>query len=150
MSTGGEIDGTNDELGRWEFALPRKPDVVPSNVPYVSSARNPEAGIVSVGTPEFCKYEGFTLRGLLARLWNVPESRVAFRGSFDEAARFDVVLVPPDPERVDIDRLMRDGSFEVDVRVDGGVDALLAALRDIGIETTPSRRDVRLLVVRRR
>ena len=263
MSTGDEFDGTKDELGRWEFVPPQKPDVAPSNTPYVSPARNPEAGIVSASTPEFCKYEGFTLRGLLAKLWNVPESRVAFRGSFDEAARFDAVLVPPDPEHLDLDTLMRDGvathfgldvtfeeqqtdvlvlsapngiagmgpsgggglmsfygsfalddpsmpaldemrdalaqqlqasmgramfpaapselsvggtatvdsirdmlehlqerlvvdetgaegSFEVDLRVDGGVDALLAALREIGIETTPSGRDVRMLVVRRR
>ena len=263
MSTGDEFDGTKDEPGRWEFAPPQKPDVAPSDSPYVSPARNPEAGIVSAATPEFCKYEGFTPRGLLAQLWDVPESRIAFRGSFDEDARFDVQLVPRDPGSVEMDALLRDGiathfgfdvtfedqrmdvlvlsapngivgigppggggmssyyasfevdeasmpaldqmrdellrrmqasvgrtmfpaspfelslggtatvdsirdmlehlqerlvvdetgsdgSFEVDLSVDGGIDGLLAALREIGIETTASRRDVRMLVVRQR
>ena len=262
MSTGDEFDGTNDEPGRWQFAPPQRPNVVPSNVPYVSPARNLEAGIVSVATPEFRKYEGFTLRGLLAKVWDVPESRIAFRGSFDDDARFDLVLVPRDQGRVEIEALLRDGiathfgfdvsfedqpmdvlvlsapkgiagmglsgggglssfsasfeldessmpaldqmrdellrrmqasmgrtmfpgspselslggmatvdsirdmlehlqellvldetgadgSFEVDLRVDGGVDALLAALRETGIMTTPATRDVRMLVVTR-
>ena len=260
MSTG-EFDGTKDEPGRWQFAPPQKPDVTPSNTPYVSPARHPDAGIVSASTPEFCKYEGFTLRGLLANFWKIPESRIEFRAAFDEEARFDTVLVPPDPERVDMETLMRDGitthfgldvsfedqpmdvlvlsapdgiagmgppgggglssfyasfeldeasmpaldqmrdelarrlqapmggamlpgspselslggtatvdsirdmlehmqdrlvidetgadgSFNIDIRVDGGLDALVAALRERGIETTPSRRDVRMLVVR--
>ena len=247
MSTAGEWDG--------------KPDVVPSNLPYVSRASRPEAGIVSVGTPEFCKYEGLRLRDLMATCWNVPISRVAFVGAFDEDARFDVVLMPPEPANVDLEALMRDGitthfgfdvsfedqpmdvlvlsapdgiagmgppgggglssfyasfeldeasmpaldqmrdelarrlqapmggamlpgspselslggtatvdsirdmlehmqdrlvidetgadgSFNIDIRVDGGLDALVAALRERGIETTPSRRDVRMLVVR--
>ena len=259
MSTG-EFDGTKDEPGRWQFAPPQKPDVTPSNTPYVSPARHPEAGIVSASTPEFCKYEGFTLRGLLANFWRIPESRIEFRGSFDDKARFDFVLVPADPERTDMDTLMRDGitthfgldlyvedqamdvlvlsapngivglgpdcggvmssygtfaleepmvpglqevpdefpqhlsagpdpwmslaselsvsgtatvelvrdmlerlqdrlvvdetgaagSFEVDLRVDSGVEGLVAVLRDkLGIVTTPSRRDVRMLAVRR-
>ena len=220
----------------------RKPDVVPSNIPYVSRAKNPEAGIVSVGTPEFCKYEGFTLRELIANLWRVPESRILLPASLEEGARFEVVLVPPDPESVEIDALMRegltayfaldvsfeehamdvlvlttpngipgmgppgggglmsfcqsvaesessgkvslasptelsvsgtttvdgirdmlehlqdrlvvddsgtDGSFDIDIRVDGGAEELIAALRETGIVTTPSMRDVRMLVVRR-
>lgn len=219
----------------------RKPDVVPSNIPYVSRAKNPEAGTVSVGTPEFCKYEGFTLRGLIANLWRVPESRIRLPASLEQGARFDVVLVPPDPESVEMEARMRDGltahfgldvsfeehemdvlvltapngipdmgttggglmsfcqsfaegepsdrvslaspielsvsgattvdgirdmleylqdrlvvddsgtngSFEIDIRVDGGVEDLMAALRETGIVTTPSRRDVRMLVVRR-
>jgi hypothetical protein len=53
-------------------------------------------------------------------------------------------------ERLVVDETGSDGSFEVDLSVDGGIDGLLAALREIGIETTASRRDVRMLVVRQR
>jgi uncharacterized protein (TIGR03435 family) len=257
-----EFARMNDDLLRWQAERSRRPDVVPSNVPYVRSAKNPEAGIVSVATPEFCKHEGFTLRALLAKIWDVRESRIAFPGSIDNDARFDVVLVPPDPKSVDMEALMRDGiaahfgldvsfemqsmdvlvlsapngivgmapsgggvmsfygtftldettmpgtqevgedfsqlvnaasgpwippdvpaeisvggtanvelvldmleraqdrlvvdetgangSFDVDIRADAGVDGLIAALREqLGIVTTPSRREVRMLVVRR-
>ena len=110
----------------------RKPDVAPSNVPYVSPAKNPEAGIASVGTPEFCKYEGFTLRELIANLWRVPESRIVFPTPLEEGARFDVVLVPSDPESVEIDALMREGltaHFGLDVSFEEhAMDVLVANL----------------------
>ena len=257
MAMDDEFGGAKDG---WHPEPVRAPDVIPSNVPYVTAARNPEAGIVSAATPEFCKYEGFTLRALLARLWDVPESRLAFVGPIESNQRFDVVLVPPDPASVEMEALMRDGiakhfgldlsfevhpldvlvlsapdgivglgpdcggvmssygtfaleepmvpglqevpdefpqhlsagpdpwmslaselsvsgtatvelvrdmlerlqdrlvvdetgaagSFEVDLRVDSGVEGLVAVLRDkLGIVTTPSRRDVRMLAVRR-
>ena len=52
-------------------------------------------------------------------------------------------------DRLVVDDSGTDGSFEIDIRVDGGVEDLMAALRETGIVTTPSRRDVRMLVVRR-
>jgi uncharacterized protein (TIGR03435 family) len=256
-----EFGGTEDNLARWHPERARKPDVVPSKVPYVRLAKNPEAGTVSVTTPEFCTREGFTLRALIATLWDVPESRIEFVAPIEEDARFDAVLVPPDPKDVEIEALMREGitthfgldlsfevrpmdvlvlsapdgivgigpagcgamsfcgmfaldepgvsgiqevregfeqrvkaapgammfpespgelnvggtgtvelvrdmleqvqdrlvvdesgaegSFDVDIRVDSGIDGFIAMLREqLGIVTTPSRRDVRMLVVR--
>lgn len=254
-----EFGGTENDVPLWRPE--RVPDVVPSNVPYVRLAKNPEAGTASVTTAEFCTYEGFTLRALIGKVWDVPESRIEFIAPIEEDARFDVVLVPPDPKSAEMTALMRDGiathfglelsfqgrqmdvlvlsapngvvgigpsgvgamsfwgtfevdesevpgipevreafeqylkpgprsrmfpaspgelslsgtgtvelirdllervqdrlvvdesgvedSFDIDIRVDSGVDGLIAVLREqLGIVTTPSTRDVRMLVVR--
>jgi Protein of unknown function (DUF3738) len=51
--------------------------------------------------------------------------------------------------RLVVDETSAEGSFELDLHDISGVEHLVAVLREqLGIVTTPSRRDVRMLVVR--
>jgi uncharacterized protein (TIGR03435 family) len=99
--------------------LPRKPEVAPSRDAHVTPTGRAPGERRSASLPDFWTREGVRVRELLAELCGVPESRIELRAPIDDDARFDVALVPPQPEDPDtMTRLMREGIaryFNVDI-----------------------------------
>jgi uncharacterized protein (TIGR03435 family) len=88
----------------------RKPNVPPSNNVRISSTRRTrEEGPSGGSGPDFWVIEGAPLKPVLARLYDVPDTRIDVPASL-ENERYDFVLVLPRNENQEtMTRLMREG-----------------------------------------
>jgi uncharacterized protein (TIGR03435 family) len=89
---------------------PRRPDLTPSMDVRIGRSAKKASERVSGGCgPDFWTIEGTPLKPVIARLWNVPETRVDLPASLTKD-RYDFVLVlPHDGTQEEMRRLMRDG-----------------------------------------
>ena len=72
---------------------PEKPDLPPSDEVHIALSKT-EGTVGSVG-PDHWMQRGFDVRGILSQVLNVEPSRILLPPAFDNATRYDFVLVPP-------------------------------------------------------
>jgi uncharacterized protein (TIGR03435 family) len=90
---------------------PRRPTAAPSRELRISPATRPaDEGPSGGAGPDFVEIRNASLRGLVAQLFNMPDTRIEWPSSLDPSARYDFLLVLPAAEEREAQRrLMQDG-----------------------------------------
>jgi uncharacterized protein (TIGR03435 family) len=90
---------------------PRKPKLPPSRALHISPATLPAGEGPSGGSgPDFVEIRNASLKAVVSKLYDMPETRIDWPSWLDPDARHDFVLVLPRPEsRETMTRLMREG-----------------------------------------